>query len=280
MRKGSELYNSQYLSGNLDIYVSVSSGNDGNIGLTPLKPFKTLQRAWNHICTAYVLMGACINVNIEDGYYPNGCSSTPSPALGIYDGFYDNPLSPIGSGTIKFRGNVANRGAVQIDGVDELSDWSSFELNVPNTVLIHLDDLQINGSANISGSSMYVGNIRLKGAYTQLQAGFNGYVFCRFGKTIEIDGGNGDVNGNAYLAAGYNGLMVMHANVSITSPVNCPNGLFRCYNFGKIQLYGGLSITGTNSGKKYIVNAAGLLNTNGRTIPGSAGSVDAGGTVL
>ena len=33
-------------------------------------------------------------------------------------------------------------------------------------------------------------------------------------------------------------------------------------------------------GKKYIVNAAGLLNTNGRTIPGSAGSVDAGGTVL
>ena len=117
MRKGSELYNSQYLSGNLDIYVSVSSGNDGNIGLTPLKPFKTLQRAWNHICTAYVLMGACINVNIEDGYYPNGCSSTPSPALGIYDGFYDNPLSPIGSGTIKFRGNhvasIGRRNAVR-----------------------------------------------------------------------------------------------------------------------------------------------------------------------
>jgi len=256
------------LTANLSLYVA-STGNDANSGLSAAAPLLTLNAAWSKIVSGFDLAGYTVTVSVADGTYaPLSCAGVVTGSLG--EGY----VSFVGNTTTPANCIIAATSASAITGLGGAQ-------------------LSVNGfKVTATGTSAGQGcGIYAASPGTRIKFGANmDFGACAVAHQTALSGGqvvatsNYTVSGSApalWFAAA-NGVISQLAagTVTLTGTPAFSTAAALAQTGGVLSL-GGITLSGSATGARYLAAANGVIDTNGggaSYLPGnSAGSTATGG---
>jgi hypothetical protein len=249
------------LSGNLNMYVNPSIGNDTNTCILPGAPCQTIQRAINVLATTYDLKGFTATINLASGTYNVGA---------LVQGLMVGQLNPT---NLVIMGNASNPDSVVI--VDTRSNPKNLFSGVGTPILV------------TNGGGLTVIGIKLVAGFRDMWGDSGASIYFQnidFGSASEcqIATGTGTsirVTGNYTISAGaiahycaFSGATVYATdpnNQTLTNVVTILNSPSYSSAFAIASESGQLiaqsqlvSYSGAVVGVRYIANLNGVINTN------------------
>lgn len=252
------------LTGNTIFYVA-TTGNDANDGLTPATAWLTIQNAFNVIGSNYDLNGFVATIQLEDGTYAGASSG--------------RPMTGGGAVSVVVQGNIVtpNNTIIAATNAALLADGNGSGFTVQYCKLSSSLGNCIQASRN---AQVYTGPGLNFGATPN-----GAHMFCSDASSIRIL--------NDYTISGSAQAHYQVIDGSITGPVGLtmtvsgtPAWAFACVsviNCGTVYVQNP-TFSGSATGKRYDVEANGVINTAGgvaTTFPGNvAGTTATGGQYI
>jgi hypothetical protein len=243
-------------------YYVRTTGSDSNDGLSSGAAFLTIQKALN-VCKTIDFSGYTVTIDVGSGTF----SGQVTGGVMVGQGGYANlVISGAGSGSTTVTHNGSHEGTFAPDGVG---------------VKYKLQNMTITGTgAGSSGAAVVAHNgafVRIGADVVIGQTGWFGLLAFGPGATIFLDSGITFTADTGY------------AFGALTSASLIGNG-FQTWALGTRTLtatlyasesaairLNGVSFTGSVTGLQYTVNANGVINGGGATIPGTGNSTATGG---
>lgn len=253
------------LSGNLDLYVA-TTGNDSNDGLSSGTPWLTLQHAWNVIFDNYDLQGHVVTVHIANGTYTDGIQ-----AIG-------RPPGQALAGSIVFSSTSGNPAACIIDDTSNV-------ISAANGAALTIQGVTIGSSGGHGLVALDSGYIVFSNLVFAGVPSGSYHIFAFNSSTIETTD-NYAISGNAdiHYFATRCGVIYIHdtAVVTLTGTPAFAQEFVLTTDCGIASVdSGSVTFTGGATGKRYLANLNGVIDTIGggaNYFPGSiAGTVATGG---
>jgi len=250
------------LSGDTTFYIA-TTGNDANDGLTALTPWLTFQHAWNVINDTYDLAGFNATVTVADGTYTAGFSA------------YGRPPGADNVNSILFMSTSGNANSCIIN-----DSGTAFGAGYGAAYTLQNFKVTSGGNsvdANAGGQINHTGMVFGSAANAHMFAWNGGRIYCE---------GNYAITGSAewHLNATRGGEIYFDTSVTAVTVSGSPafsSEFALCAAAAQIYCDTGVvTFSGSATGKKYIVEANGVIDTNGGggSFPGSiAGTTQTGG---
>ncbi|MGU7855388.1 beta strand repeat-containing protein [Burkholderia orbicola] len=253
------------LTQNVTFYVSTSTGNDSNNGLSSGAAFATIQRAWDVIKQAYDLNGYVATISVASGTYTSGLNAAGQMVgntLGTSGVIIVGNSATIIVGASLYCFNASQGARYTIQGFTMQSSGSSanaIQLTDPSSSIVV-------GPGNTFGTFTSGTHMNCSGGQISVQANY----------TISGGAAYHILASNPGSTTGYQpGLTVTVTGTPTFSQQ------FAVSQFLGLINAAGTTFSGSATGTRYLATINGVINTNGggaSFFPGSAaGSTSSGG---